>query len=71
MGRETQDQLQNNIHIFVEQQTKLNAEIVELKTNINYIERIAREKFMMAEPGEIFQDLSDCARRIEGLRGYL
>ena len=50
--KQTQNQLQNTIHVFVEQQTKLNAEIVELKTNINFIEKIAREKFMMAAPGE-------------------
>ena len=50
--KQNQYQLQNNIHVFVEQQIKLNSEIAELKTNINYIEQIAREKFMMASPGE-------------------
>jgi len=50
--KQTKYQLQNNIHTLVEQQTKLNEEIVKLKTDIDYIERIAREKFMMAEPGE-------------------
>ena len=50
--KQNQFQLQKNIHVFVEQQTKLNEEIIELKTNINYIEQIAREKFMMASPGE-------------------
>ena len=33
-------------------QIKLNNEIHELKTNSDFIEKIAREKFMMAKPGE-------------------
>ena len=33
-------------------QIKLNNEIHELKTNAGFIEKIAREKFMMAKPGE-------------------
>tara|TARA_B100000959_G_C14776553_1_gene539751 strand:+ start:179 stop:499 length:321 start_codon:yes stop_codon:yes gene_type:complete len=44
--------LQNNIQFLVNQQIKLNSEISELTTNVEYIEKIAREKFMMAKPGE-------------------
>ena len=33
-------------------QIKLNNEIHELKTNTLLVEKIAREKFMMAKPGE-------------------
>ena len=33
-------------------QIKLNNEIHELKTNTGFIEKIAREKYMMAKPGE-------------------
>ena len=33
-------------------QIKLNNEIHELKTNAGFIEKIAREKFMMVKPGE-------------------
>ena len=33
-------------------QIKLNNEIHELKTNAGFIEKIAREKFIMAKPGE-------------------
>ena len=50
--KQTKYQLQNNIQQLLEQQTKLNTEIVELKTNTHHIEKIAREKFMMAKPGE-------------------
>ena len=50
--KQTRHQLQNNIHTLINQQSKLNSEIFELKTNTQYIEKIAREKFMMAKPGE-------------------
>jgi len=43
---------QNEIQLLVNQQIKLNTEISNLTNNIEYIEKIAREKFMMAKPGE-------------------
>ena len=44
--------IEKNIHQLTKQQIKLNNEITNLKTNKEYIEKIAREKFMMAKPGE-------------------
>ena len=44
--------LQNNIYVLSEQQKKLNNDITELQTNSEQIEKIAREKFLMAKPGE-------------------
>ena len=44
--------LQNNIYILSEQQKKLNSDISELQTNPQQIEKIARERFLMAKPGE-------------------
>ena len=44
--------LQNNIYVLSEQQKKLNNDITELQTNSQHIEKIAREKFLMAKPGE-------------------
>ena len=43
---------QNEIQLLVNQQIKLNTEISNLTNNIEYIEKIAREKFMMVKPGE-------------------
>tara|TARA_Y100001960_G_C14425787_1_gene705213 strand:- start:213 stop:524 length:312 start_codon:yes stop_codon:yes gene_type:complete len=57
--KQSKKHLQNNIHMLLEQQIKLNKEIVELKTNTDYIEKIAREKFMMAKPGEKVFKVSD------------
>jgi len=47
-----QAQLEREIHQLTVQQINLNNDIVNLKTNNSYIEKIAREKFMMAKPGE-------------------
>ncbi len=44
--------LETSINQLTRQQIKLNNEITNLKTNKEYIEQIAREKFMMAKPGE-------------------
>ena len=44
--------LQHNIYVLTEQQKKLNSDIKEIQTNPEYVEKIAREKFMMAKPGE-------------------
>lgn len=44
--------IQKDISSLQSQQIKLNNEIHELKTNTSLIEKIAREKFMMAKPGE-------------------
>ena len=47
-----QTKLEREIHQLTKQQINLNNEISDLKTNVEYIEKIAREKFMMAKPGE-------------------
>ena len=44
--------LETSIYKLTKQQIKLNNEITNLKTNKEYIEKIAREKFMMIKPGE-------------------
>ena len=44
--------LEREIHQLTKQQINLNNDILNLKTNIEYIEKIAREKFMMVKPGE-------------------
>ena len=44
--------LQHDIYILTEQQKKLNNDINEIQTNPEFVEKIAREKFMMAKPGE-------------------
>jgi len=50
--KKTKHDLQNNIYVLSEQQKKLNNDITELQTNSEQIEKIAREKFLMAKPGE-------------------
>ena len=50
--KQEKTRLQNSINSLTQQQIKLNNEIINLKTNKEYIEKIAREKFMMAKPGE-------------------
>ena len=47
-----QTNLEREIHQLTKQQINLNDDILNLKTNNAYIEKIAREKFMMAKPGE-------------------
>ena len=44
--------IERKIHQLMNQQIKLNNEIDKLKNNSKYIEKIAREKFMMVKPGE-------------------
>jgi cell division protein FtsB len=44
--------LEREIYQLTKQQINLNNDISNLKTNIKHIEQIAREKFMMAKPGE-------------------
>ena len=50
--KQEKTRLETSIHQLTRQQIKLNNEITNLKTNKEYIEQIAREKFMMAKPGE-------------------
>ena len=50
--KKTKYNLQNDVYILTEQQQKLNRDISELQTNPEHLEKIAREKFMMAKPGE-------------------
>ena len=50
--KQTKYDLQSNIYILSKQQKKLNKDITELQTNSEQIEKIAREKFLMAKPGE-------------------
>ena len=47
-----QHTLEQDVSQLQRQQINLNNEIENLKTNTDYIEKIAREKFMMAKPGE-------------------
>ena len=44
--------LHSNVQGLLNQQIKLQDEIIELETNEEYIEKIARERFMMVRPGE-------------------
>jgi len=46
------NQLENTLSTLLLQQEKLKLEINQLQTNNEYIEKIAREKFMMVLPGE-------------------
>ena len=50
--KQEKTRLETSINQLTRQQIKLNNEITNLKTNKEYIEQIAREKFMMAKPGE-------------------
>ena len=47
-----QTQLEKEIHQLTRQQINLKNDISNLKTDTEHIEKIAREKFMMAKPGE-------------------
>ena len=44
--------LDEELHQLLVQQNDLRSEINKLKTDQDYIEQIAREKFMMVKPGE-------------------
>ena len=44
--------LDNSLTVLLLQQEKLRSEISKLQTDREYIEKIAREKFMMVVPGE-------------------
>ena len=44
--------LHSDVQGLLNQQIKLQNEIIELETNEEYIEKIARERFMMVRPGE-------------------
>ena len=44
--------LEHSLKELLSQQDKLKSEIDQLQTNNEYIEKIAREKFMMVLPGE-------------------
>ena len=44
--------LEHSLNELLSQQDKLKAEIDQLQNNNEYIEKIAREKFMMVLPGE-------------------
>ena len=44
--------LHTDIEVLLTQQTLIQKEIYQLTSDTNYIEKIAREKFMMVKPGE-------------------
>ena len=44
--------LHTDIEALLTQQTLIQKEIYQLTSDTNYIEKIAREKFMMVKPGE-------------------
>ena len=48
----TKNSLQSEIQTLLNQQLNLQEEIVKLNIDQDYIEKIAREKFMMVKPGE-------------------
>ena len=48
----TKSHLKSEIQTLLTQQINLQEEIVKLNTDQDYIEKIAREKFMMVKPGE-------------------
>ena len=48
----TKNHLSAEIQTLLTQQIKLQEEIVKLNMDQDYIEKIAREKFMMVKPGE-------------------
>ena len=48
----TKNDLQSEIQTLLTQQINLQDEIVKLNIDQDYIEKIAREKFMMVNPGE-------------------
>tara|TARA_B100000029_G_scaffold160017_1_gene155792 strand:+ start:90 stop:407 length:318 start_codon:yes stop_codon:yes gene_type:complete len=48
----TKNNLQSEIQTLLTQQINLQDEIVKLNIDQDYIEKIAREKFMMVKPGE-------------------
>ena len=45
-------ELKNELNNLLLQQVELNEDIQKLQTDENYIQKIAREKYMMVEPGE-------------------
>ena len=45
-------ELKNELNNLLIQQAELNEDIQRLQTDENYIQKIAREKYMMVEPGE-------------------
>ena len=44
--------MHTDIEVLLTQQTLIQKEIYQLTSDTNYIEKIAREKFMMVKPGE-------------------
>ena len=48
----TKNHLKTEIQTLLKQQINLQEEIVKLNVDQEYIEKIAREKFMMVKPGE-------------------
>ena len=48
----TKNHLKSEIQTLLTQQINLKEEIVKLNIDQDYIEKIAREKFMMVKPGE-------------------
>ena len=48
----TKNHLKSDIQTLLTQQINLQEEIVKLNIDQDYIEKIAREKFMMVKPGE-------------------
>ena len=48
----TKNHLKSEIQTLLTQQISLQEEIVKLNIDQDYIEKIAREKFMMVKPGE-------------------
>ena len=50
--KSNQAEVQSEVQTLLNQQIKLQEEIIKLEINEEYIEKIAREKFMMVKPGE-------------------
>ena len=46
------ENLDSQINILINQQVNLQGEIIKLSTDVEYIEQVARERFMMVKPGE-------------------
>ena len=46
------EQTNEEITTLLQHQIKLREEIQKLETDMNYLEQVAREKFMMVKPGE-------------------
>lgn len=50
--KNTKEKQHTEIKQLLNQQIKLQNEIIKIESNTEYLEKIAREKFMMVKPGE-------------------